>query len=232
MSLRPPLSLAILISGRGSNMAAIADACRAGRLHARIAGVIADRDEAAGLALARERGLVCSSVPARNWPERAGFEAALISAIDATGADVVVLAGFMRVLSAAFVQHYMGRLLNIHPSLLPAYKGLHTHRRVLAAGEREHGVSVHFVTPELDGGPVIMQARVPVQADDTEASLSARVQRLEHRIYPAVIALLADGRLRLDNGQVLLDARALATPLQAPALEEEPHAQAHPHDFA
>lgn len=211
------LPLAILISGRGSNMAAIAQACAAGAIAARVALVIADQPQAGGIELARSLDLPVRVVTPGAHTDRAAFEAALSAAIDASGAELIVLAGFMRVLSASFVRHYEGRLLNIHPSLLPAYQGLHTHRRVLEAGERVHGVSVHVVTAQLDGGPVICQARLLIQPGESEQSLAARVQRLEHRIYPHVIGLMASGRLRLEGGRILLDGRVQS----APIVEEE-----------
>ena len=203
------LALAVLISGRGSNMAAIARACAAGRIQARIVRVIADRPGVAGIALARELGLEVSLVPAGEFTDRAAFEAALRSTIDASGARLVVLAGFMRVLSPQFTAHYAGAMLNIHPSLLPKYPGLHAHAHVLEAGEPEHGATVHFVTSELDAGPIVLQARVPVRAGDTVDSLSARVQEQEHIIYPRVIGWIAAGRLRLNGTTVLLDGRPL-----------------------
>jgi phosphoribosylglycinamide formyltransferase-1 len=204
--------LAVLISGRGSNMVAIAHACRERRLQAQLSVVIADRD-CPGLALAHSLGVRAQPQPAPAHPPRAPVAGARHTHIDASGAALVVLAGFMRVLSPAFVAHYAGHLLNIHPSLLPSYKGLHTHQRVLEAGERQHGASVHFVTGELDGGPLIFQVRVPVHEGDTEHSLSARVQRQEHKIYPHVIGLIADGRLQLRGSTVLLDGQALDTPI-------------------
>lgn len=211
-----PLRLAVLISGRGSNLLAIDDACRSGALPARIVLVASDR-AAPGIDAARDRGLPASVIDARDFPDRAAHDQAMRAAIDAAGADVVVLAGYMRILSAAFVEHYRGRLLNIHPSLLPRHKGLHTHRRVLAAGEREHGASVHYVTAELDGGPIVLQARVPVQADDTEATLSARVQAREHSIYPTVLQWIATGRLVYRDGP-MFDGTPLQTPLQEASL--------------
>ena len=158
-------------------------------------------------------------IEAAQFENRVLFEAALAEAIERSGAELVVLAGFMRILSAPFVERYTGRLLNIHPSLLPRYKGLGTHRRVLHAGEREHGASVHFVTAELDGGPVICQARVPVRVEDTEQSLAARVVLEEHRIYPLAIGLIAAGRLKLQGTAVMLDGQVL----KAPIVEEPSH---------
>ncbi|HLQ14159.1 MAG TPA: phosphoribosylglycinamide formyltransferase [Steroidobacteraceae bacterium] len=210
------LALAVLISGRGSNMAAIARACAAGQIPARIVRVIADRAGAAGIALAGELGLEVSVLPADGFRDRADFEAALRSLIDSSGARLVVLAGFMRILSPQFTAQYAGAMLNIHPSLLPRYPGLHTHARVLEAGDREHGATVHFVTSELDAGPILLQARVPVLAGDSVASLSARVQEQEHIIYPRVIGWIAAGRLRWAGEALLLDGR----PLPAAAHEE------------
>ncbi|MEY2855127.1 MAG: phosphoribosylglycinamide formyltransferase 1, partial [Pseudomonadota bacterium] len=186
---RPPLRLAVLISGRGSNMVAIARACGQGSIGAQVAIVIADQPDAAGLPRARDMGLATHVVDLKSFrgprgTDRLAFESALAEAIDAASPDLVVLAGFMRILSPGFVQRYEGRMLNIHPSLLPSYKGLHTHERVLAAGEREHGASVHFVTAELDGGPVVLQGRIPVLPGDDAKRLSARVNELEWTLYP------------------------------------------------
>lgn len=207
------LPLAVLISGRGSNMLAIARACAEGRVQARIVGVIADRADAAGIQAAAASGLFTQVLEARGLP-RAEFEAQLGETLKACGAQLVVLAGFMRILSAAFVAPWAGRMLNIHPSLLPDYRGLDTHRRVLAAAGREHGASVHYVTAQLDGGPLICQGRLSIEPGDTEASLATRVHRLEHRIYPMVIGLIAAGRLALSGSTVLLDGQPLAAPLQ------------------
>ena len=221
---RPPLQLAILISGRGSNMAAIARACAARQINARVAIVIADGPGVAGLSVARELGIDAVAVPWQGASSREAFEAALSAAIDARAADLVVLAGFMRILSPGFAARYAGRMLNIHPSLLPKYTGLHTHRRVLEAGDAEHGASVHFVTAELDGGPVVLQSRVAVHAADTETDLSARVQATEHIIYPRVIGMLADGRLSWNAGRVCLDGQLLDTPLvERPSAASDRH---------
>ena len=212
---RAPLKLAILISGRGSNMVAIARACLAGKINARIRVVISDSPGAAGLASARELGIEALTIP---WPgagNRGGFEHALTEALDTQPTDLVVLAGFMRILSPGFVAHYAGRMLNIHPSLLPKYTGLHTHRRALEAMDREHGASVHFVTAELDGGPLVLQSRVPILPGDTEAGLAARVQATEHIIYPQVIGMMADGRLAWDDGRVRLDGKILEAPMES-----------------
>ena len=213
-----PLRLAILISGRGSNMTAIARACAEGRINARVGLVLSERPGVAGLDAARGLGLETLTVAWRGATERAGFERDLAAALEAAAPDVIVLAGFMRILSEEFVQPRVGRILNIHPSLLPKYRGLHTHRRVLEAGDAEHGASVHFVTAELDGGPVILQSRVAVRPGETEGALSARVQATEHTIYPRVIGWLADGRLAWRDDQPWLD----GAPLDAPMVESFP----------
>jgi phosphoribosylglycinamide formyltransferase-1 len=217
MSAPAKLKLAVLLSGRGTNMLAIARSCREGLIGAQLAGVISDRPDAPGIAAARELALRTSVIDAQQYPGRAAFEDALEAALRHCGAELIALAGFMRILSPGFVQRHRGRMLNIHPSLLPRYQGLHTHRRVLQAGESEHGASVHFVSEVLDGGPVICQARVPVRAGDSEAGLAARVQRQEHRIYPFVIGLIASGRLQLQGATILLDGAALASPISAQA---------------
>ncbi|HUL48245.1 MAG TPA: phosphoribosylglycinamide formyltransferase [Steroidobacteraceae bacterium] len=211
MSAGSPIKLAILISGRGSNMEALASACASGALAARVAVVIADRDGAAGLDAARARGLE-TAAPAYAG-DRGAFERALEDLLERYRPDAVALAGFMRVLSAQFVAHYLGRLFNIHPSLLPKYRGLDTHRRVLAAGDAVHGASVHFVTPELDAGPVILQSQVAVLPTDTEAALAARVLATEHVIYPRVLGWFADGRLAWRDQGAWLDGRRLTAPL-------------------
>jgi phosphoribosylglycinamide formyltransferase-1 len=210
---RAPLPIAILISGRGSNMLAIATAARAGRLPIRVAAVVSDQPQAAGLAHARELGLRCEVLERRAGDDRAAYDRELAALLRQVAPALVVLAGFMRILGDAFVTEFAGRLLNIHPSLLPKYRGLHTHARVLAAGEREHGCSVHFVTRELDGGPVVLQARVPVLPTDTEATLSARVQAAEHRIYPKVIEWYASGRLIWKEDRPWLDGKPLDVPI-------------------
>jgi len=215
MSVRGRLKLAVFISGRGSNMEAIARACRDGSLAAQIVLVISDRADAGGLAVAHALGLPSTVVEPGAGGDRAQWEAALARSVDQSGADLLVLAGFMRVLSAAFVARYAGRILNIHPSLLPKFKGLHTHRRALEAGESEHGASVHFVTAELDGGPVICQGRVAIRAGEDEHSLAARVMREEHRIYRLAIGLIAAGRVRLERDRVMLDGRVLKEPVRA-----------------
>jgi phosphoribosylglycinamide formyltransferase 1 len=210
--------LAVLISGAGSNMLAIAQACRSGQIPAEVAMVISDTPAAAGIERARELGLATTVVDRRSLSpggtDRTAFETALASAIDASDANFVILAGFMRVLSGGFVARYSGRMLNIHPSLLPRHKGLDTHARALAAGDTEHGASVHFVTADLDGGPLIAQARVPILPGDDVASLSARVHAREHILYPMVIEWLVRGRLQWGHGGPLLDGAPLTAPVQ------------------
>jgi phosphoribosylglycinamide formyltransferase 1 len=194
-------------------MATIARYCLQHRIAATVPVVISDRPAVAGIATAQELGIETQVVSWKAAPDRAAFELTLGRCIDAHSPDLVVLAGFMRVLSGPFVERYAGRMLNIHPSLLPKYIGLHTHRRVLDAADTAHGASVHFVTAELDGGPVILQSQVPVKAGDTEATLAARVQATEHVIYPRVIEWLADGRLEWNGGQPLLDDKLLRNPV-------------------
>lgn len=214
--------LVVLISGRGSNLQALIEAVEFGELPAEIVAVISNRPDAGGLALARRADIDTLTVDHRTFAGREAFDAALQAGIDRARPDLVVLAGFMRILSAAFVEHYRGRLLNIHPSLLPRYRGLHTHARALAAGERVHGVSVHFVTAELDGGPVIAQARVPVHADDDAERLAERVLVQEHRLYPRVIRWVCEGRVRLVGDRVQFDGELLDEPLLLDTMETAP----------
>jgi len=200
-------------------MVAIAEACRAGQIPAEVVIVIADTIAAGGIQRAQQLGLATRIVDRRSFlqggqPDRAAFEAALAAAIADSGADYVILAGFMRVLSAGFVARYTGHMLNIHPSLLPRHKGLDTHARALAAGDGEHGASVHFVTAELDGGPLIAQAVVAVLPGDEVASLSGRVHALEHKLYPMVIEWLTGGRLRWNGGTPSLDGAPLRAPVR------------------
>ncbi len=213
MSTGTPLRLAILISGRGSNMIAIARACLAGSIAARVAVVISDRADAAGLAGAAALGIETATVPQPQAAGAAAFERSLAGALHKHQPDMIALAGFMRILSERFVEHYLGRMLNIHPSLLPAYRGLHTHARVLEAGDTEHGASVHFVTAELDAGPVVLQSKVAVEPGDTEVTLSARVQATEHIIYPRVLGWCAQRRLAWREGAAWLDGRRLDAPI-------------------
>lgn len=203
----------VLISGSGSNLQTLIDGATDGRLPIDIVAVISNRAEAYGLERARTADIPALALPHRDYADRDSYDQALAALIDEHRPDLVVLAGFMRILSEAFVNHYHGRMLNIHPSLLPLFRGLHTHRRVLEAGHDEHGCSVHFVTPDLDAGPVIVQARVPIQPDDDEDSLARRVLCQEHRIYPLAVKWFAQGRLRLDEGGVRLDGTLLSAPV-------------------
>ncbi|ANB73757.1 phosphoribosylglycinamide formyltransferase [Paraburkholderia phytofirmans] len=196
--------LVILISGRGSNMEAIIRACADEGWAAQVAAVIANRSDAAGLAFAASHGIATAVVDHRQFPDRDSFDAALAQEIDSFAPDLVVLAGFMRVLTAGFVDHYAGRMLNVHPSLLPSFPGLKTHQQALDAGVRLHGASVHFVTSQLDHGPIVAQAAVPVEAGDTPATLAERVLATEHIIYPRAVRWFVEGRLALDGLRVTL----------------------------
>ena len=195
--------IVILISGRGSNMQAIQQRCASEGWPAQVVAVIANRPQAGGLVWAAERGISTQLVDHKAYATREAFDAALAAAIDAHAPDLVVLAGFMRVLGAAFVRAYEGRLLNIHPSLLPSFTGLHTHRRALEAGCKAVGATVHFVTPELDHGPIVMQSVVAVFAGDDEAALAARVLTTEHMIYPLAVRWFVEGKLCIEAGRVL-----------------------------
>jgi len=187
-------AVVILISGRGSNMKSIVEAKNSGELDINIAAVISNRPDAAGLEYAEQQGIATCTIDHKTFDSRESFDTALADKIDSYNPSLVVLAGFMRILTAEFVEHYSERLINIHPSLLPKFKGLDTHQRAIDAGEAEHGASVHFVTPELDDGPVIAQAIVPVISGDTASSLAARVLIEEHKLYPAAIQkLMSDG---------------------------------------
>ena len=201
--------LVILISGTGSNMLALVEACRRGDLDATVAGVISNRPDAAGVQHARDRDIPALVVDHKEFSDRLAFDKAMMDAIDEFAPDLVVLAGFMRILTPEFVRHYQGRLLNIHPSLLPLYPGLHTHQRAIDAGDSIHGVSVHFVTEELDGGPVVAQAVVSVTADDSANSLKDKVHAQEHVLYPIVVKWFVEGRLRLTSKGVTLDGKEL-----------------------
>ena len=213
-----PFRIAVLISGSGTNLQAIIDAVAGGAIPARIERVISNRPAAGGLARAERAGIGTEVLDHREFPDRATYDRHLAERLDAMAPDLVVLAGFMRILTDAFVTRFMGRLINIHPSLLPAYRGLHTHQRAIDAGEQRHGCSVHYVIPELDAGPVIAQAAVPVHADDTAVTLQNRIQAMEHRLYPEVVRWIAEGRVTLRNGTVWLDEAPLTTP---PCLEAE-----------
>jgi phosphoribosylglycinamide formyltransferase-1 len=212
-----PTRVAVLISGEGSNLQALIDAERTGDLEAKIVAVVSNRGAARGLERARTAGIDARHVPSRA-AERSVYDAALAAALAPYAPDLLVLAGFMRILGSEFVASYAGRMLNIHPSLLPAYTGLETHRRVLEAGERWHGATVHFVTAELDAGPAALQYRLRIRAGDTADSLAARVHVGEHIILPRAVQWFAQGRLRLASGSVMLDGR----PLPHPKLVDEP----------
>ncbi|MFZ5550975.1 MAG: phosphoribosylglycinamide formyltransferase [Pseudomonadota bacterium] len=194
--------IVILLSGRGSNMQAIVERCAAEGWPARVVGVVSNRANAAGLAWAAERGIATAVVDHKAFATREDFDGELARAIDLWGPDLLVLAGFMRILGAGFVRHYEGRIINVHPSLLPAFTGLHTHRRAIEAGCKLAGATVHFVTPELDHGPIIAQASVPVLPGDDEQALSARVLVQEHRLYPLAVRWFVEGRLKLEHGIV------------------------------
>jgi phosphoribosylglycinamide formyltransferase-1 len=218
MSERPQASIVVLISGRGSNMRALIEQSRTAGAPYAVAKVLSDTSDAPGLELARGLGVPAQAVPAQTAPagaaERAAYDVRLAAAIRDCSPSLIVLAGFMRILSAPFVTEFAGRILNIHPSLLPKYPGLHTHRRALEAHEAQHGATVHFVTEQLDGGPPIIQARVAVAANDDEASLAARVQAVEHRIYPLAVRWFCEGRLRYAAEQAWLDGAVLREPVQ------------------
>ncbi len=206
--------IVVLISGSGSNLQALIDACEAGRIDGRIVAVISNRPNVRGLERAEKHGIPALVIDHTAYPDRASFDAALAAAIDEYQPDLVVLAGFMRILTEKFVARYAGRMLNIHPSRLPKYQGLHTHRRAIDAGDSEHGASVHFVTAELDGGPVILQSRLPIRPDHTPDTLAADLLPQEHRIYPQVVEWFCAGRISLANDGILFDGRQLHKPLQ------------------
>ncbi|OOC49031.1 MULTISPECIES: phosphoribosylglycinamide formyltransferase [Thioalkalivibrio] len=215
-----PKRLVVLISGRGSNLGALIEACEQDRIPAQVVGVISNRPDAAGLGFAEQHHIPHRVLNHRDYPSREAFDADLATAIEDYAPDLVILAGFMRILTPGFVDRFTGRMLNIHPSLLPKYRGLDTHARALADGEPEHGASVHFVTPELDGGPVIMQARVPVDPNDTPDTLAARVQRAEHRLYPEAVRRVCSGEIQWSGRILQADGSPLEAPLQ---LDEDTH---------
>ncbi len=198
-------NIVVLISGNGSNLQAIIDACKQKKINGTIRAVFSNKADAFGLERAREANIPAHALLASQFASREAFDRELMQEIDAYAPDIVVLAGYMRILSPAFVAHYTGRLINIHPSLLPKYPGLHTHRQVLENGDDVHGTTVHFVTDELDGGPVILQAQVPVFEGDTEEDVTARVQTQEHAIYPLVVSWFVDGRLAMQENKAWLD---------------------------
>ena len=206
-------SAAVLISGSGTNLQAFIDATQSGDLDLRLGVVLSNKPAAAGLDRARKANISVECVEHRNFPDRAQFDAALVSTLDQYEPDLIILAGFMRILTPVFIDHFAGRIFNIHPSLLPKYPGLDTHQRAIDAGDQWHGSTVHFATEELDGGPHIIQGRVQVLPDDTAETLAARVLKVEHQIYPHAAALFAAGRLEYRDGDAWLDGARLEEPL-------------------
>ena len=206
------LKLAILISGRGSNLQALIDAAATASFPAEIVRVISNEPDAGGLERAAAAGISTAVVPHREYPDRHSFESSLSEEIRSSGAELVVLAGFMRLLTATFVEEWKDRLINIHPSLLPAFKGLHTHERALEAGVRYTGCTVHYVRPEMDEGPIIVQAAVPVLPGDDADTIAARVLEQEHVIYPLAVKLIAENRVRVDAERALIDDAGLGAP--------------------
>ncbi len=205
--MKDPCSVAVLISGNGTNLQALIDASE--NANYRITAVISNNPDAYGLRRARDADIPTWTISHRDFNQRIEFDRALMARLDRIQPDLVVLAGFMRILSAEFVNHFSGRLLNIHPSLLPRYPGTDTHQRVLEAGDSEHGAAIHFVTEELDGGPVIAHSTVPVSPEDDASSLQEKVHREEYRLYPRVVTLFAEGRLKMTDGRAWLDGNAL-----------------------
>lgn len=203
-------SIVVLISGSGSNLQAILDACKAGFIAGRVSAVISNKADVYGLTRASDAGVPALVLDHKQYADRASYDAALCQLIDRHQPDLVVLAGFMRILTPEFVAHYSSRLLNIHPSLLPKYQGLHTHQRAIDAGDTVHGCSVHFVTAELDGGPVVLQAKVPVFPEDDATAVAARVHEQEHRIYPLVVRWFCQDRLQQQADKALLDGQILS----------------------
>jgi phosphoribosylglycinamide formyltransferase 1 len=213
------MRFAVLISGSGSNLQALIDACAAGRIQGELVGVVSNRADAFGLERAKAAGIATQVLSNQAFGDRESYDAALIQLLDGWQPDLLVMAGFMRILTPGFVQHFAGRMLNIHPSLLPKYQGVKTHARAIAAGDTVHGASVHFVTEELDGGPIVLQARVPIFPEDDVTELAARVLSQEHQIYPLVVNWFCQGRLRMEDGQAWLDGNPLSS--QGYACEED-----------
>ncbi|WP_111978509.1 phosphoribosylglycinamide formyltransferase [Algibacillus agarilyticus] len=203
-------SIVVLISGGGTNLQAIIDACKLGDVQGQITGVISNKADAFGLTRAQNANIPTATLNHKDFDSRENYDQALIKVIDQFKPDLVVLAGFMRILTPNFVQHYQNKMLNIHPSLLPKYQGLNTHQRAIDANDKEHGVSVHFVTEELDGGPVVLQAKVDILAQDTADSLAQKVHKQEYIIYPKVINWFCQGRLTMVNGIAQLDNQPLS----------------------
>lgn len=200
-----PCRIVVLISGNGSNLQAIIDAIDAKQISAEVVAVVSNKADAFGLQRARSANIPTQVLSYTDFNDRQKYDQALMACIDQYQPQLIVLAGFMRILTDRFVNHYLGRMLNIHPSLLPKYKGLNTHQRVLETGDKEHGATVHFVTPELDSGPIVLQGKIPVLATDTEQQLAQRIHEIEHEIYPQAVKWFAEGRLKLSNNKVLLD---------------------------
>ncbi len=215
-----PFRIAVLASGTGTNLQALIDAIAAGELQATIVGVFSDNIQAHALQRARDAGIPATALSPKTYPTRAAFDSALFALVDAAQPDLMVCAGYMRLIDAAEIRTRSDRMINLHPSLLPAFKGLHTHQQALEAGVAEHGASVHVVTAELDGGPVIAQTRVPVLAGDDAQKLAARVREREHPLLIETLRLLSKGRLRLASGHIYLDDRCLASPLQLAATRQ------------
>jgi len=213
-------SAAVLISGGGTNLQAFIDSTASGDLDLELKLVLSNKPGAAGLDRARKANINVECIEHRNYPGRAQFDAALIAKLADYEPDLIILAGFMRILTPVFIDQFAGRIFNIHPSLLPKYPGLDTHQRAIDAGDKWHGSTVHFATEELDGGPRIIQGRVPVLADDTAETLAARVLKVEHQIYPQAAALFAAGRLQYRDGDAWLDNKLLEEPLQYPLREK------------
>lgn len=203
------MRFAVLVSGNGSNLQALMDACAAGRIQGELVGVLSNRPDAFALERASEAGIATQVLSNQAFSSRDSYDAALIQALETWQPDLLVMAGFMRILTPGFVQHFAGRMLNIHPSLLPKYQGVKTHARAIAAGDTVHGASVHFVTEELDGGPIVLQARVPIFPEDDECSLAERVLSQEHQLYPLVVNWFCQQRLRMQDDQAWLDGQPL-----------------------
>ena len=208
------MKIVVLISGSGSNLQAIIDACQAQHTKGQVVGVLSNKADAYGLVRAQQAGIATNTMNHKDFANRAEFDQAMQNIIEGLQPDVVVLAGFMRILTPAFVQYFEGKLLNIHPSLLPYYKGLHTHQRVLATGDNKHGCSVHFVNAELDGGAVIAQAVIDVLVHDNEHNLIEKVHKHEHTLYPLVLSWLSHGRLSYRSGLPVLDGKVLMQPIR------------------
>jgi len=208
-----PCRIVVLISGSGSNLQALIDKIRAGEINGEVVAVISNRPGVKGLERARKAGIPALTIDHKEYPSREAFDEALAETIDRQQPDLIVLAGFMRILTPDFVNHYTGRMLNIHPSLLPKYQGLHTHKRALEAGDKEHGASVHFVTAELDGGPVILQSRLPIDEKHTPETLAADLLPREHAIYPLVVKWFCEGRLQYHEKGGMMNGKLLREPL-------------------